>query len=64
MHIPPPGVQPQGPAGLSPGHGDDFTDNWMIPTMKNKVLRIKPGRQHHQTSLDIWEKMIKKGAPN
>ncbi|MCL4504152.1 MAG: hypothetical protein M1438_20195, partial [Deltaproteobacteria bacterium] len=59
-------------------------DNWMIQTMKNEVLGIKPGRsacsdepfkgpfsqaplpglaqagQHHQTSLDIQEKMSKK----
>ncbi len=36
-----PGVQPQGTAGLSPGHGGDYADNWMIrETKKPKVLRI------------------------
>ena len=33
-----PGVQSQGTAGLSPGHGGDSADNWMIPTMKKPSL--------------------------
>ena len=33
-----PGVQSQSSAGLSPGHGGDSPDNWMIHSMRNQSL--------------------------